>query len=150
MGFVEDPPLAPHHAGRDEIPRTRRTDSGKGLPPESRIRIDSKDPVRPDIIEMVGNMKKLVVNDHNSVKIIKDKKSGKPETGIPERVWNPGIEVIEIRRRVIIGHNRRSGVVIIIIDHDGIRITIMGKPPALPGDSPEFDISGNIKETSYP
>jgi hypothetical protein len=38
---------------------------------------------------------------------------------------------------------------IVFLRNQPICLTIMGKPPALPGDSSEFDISGNIKETSY-
>ena len=53
----------------------------------------------------------------NPVKIVKAEEPGEPEPAEPERIGNPGIEVIVIRGRRIVGNDGRTLLVIIIVDY---------------------------------
>ena len=53
----------------------------------------------------------------SSVKIVEAEEPGEPEPTAPEWIGNPGIEVIIIPGRWIVSNNRRTLIVVIIIDY---------------------------------
>ena len=75
---VEDGPFTPRHTGRDEIPRPRHADAGKGSSSESPHRVDTERPLRPGIIEMISDIHHPVMHPHNPLEIIEDEEAGKP------------------------------------------------------------------------
>ena len=80
------------------------------------------------IMMMVGNDDDNVVEDDEAAEIVKDKISWEEKSAAPERIRHPGVQVIIIPRRRIIGHNRRTFAVIIVINHFGIGIlAIVGR-----------------------
>lgn len=90
------------------------------------------------MIEMIGDKDHLIMNKNGPMKIVEDEKSGKPETGIPERKGDKAIQIIIIRRWRVIGDHRRPLIVIIAVYLRGYRI--IGNPP-IPGidaDFPQF------------
>ena len=58
-----------------------------------------------------------------AVKIRQHEKARKPEPGIPEWVRDPCIKVVIIPRRGIVGHDRRTLGVVIVIDY--LRIPVI-------------------------
>jgi hypothetical protein len=50
------------------------------------------------------------------VKIGQDEKTREPEPGIPEWVRDPCVQVVVIPRRGIVSHNRRTFIVVIVVD----------------------------------
>jgi hypothetical protein len=54
--------------------------------------------VNADVIEMVRDKDGSVMHVHDSVKIMENEKSGKPETIAPERIGDPGVKVIVVGR----------------------------------------------------
>jgi hypothetical protein len=61
-----------------------------------------------------------VVDDDDSVKVMKAEEPGEPESGPPDRIGDPVIHVIIIRGRGVVSNNRRSLVVVVVIDHSGV------------------------------
>jgi hypothetical protein len=71
---------------------------------------------------VVGNEKGVPVEKYAPMKIIQDEKPAKVEPRAPERVWDPGIQiVIRIRRRVV-GNYGGAFTVIVIVDNLRARI----------------------------
>jgi len=69
-------------------------------------------PVMPMVVAMM----------YADIKICQHKKSGKPEIPPPERIRHPAVEVCIIGRRSIVGNDRRSLFVIIIVYDSGVGI----------------------------
>jgi hypothetical protein len=57
---------------------------------------------------MVRNNHHGVVEGDEPAEIVKDIISREEESGVPEWVWNPAVQIIVILRGRIIGHNRRA------------------------------------------
>ena len=72
----------------------------------------------PVIEEVVSDPKAMmmVTNKNKRIKIVQDKKSWEEEPGAPERIRNPVIQIIIVPWRRIIGYNRGSFFVVIIVD----------------------------------
>ncbi len=51
------------------------------------------------------------------MEIAEDEEAREPESRTPERIGNPGIEIHVIRRRRVVGDDRGTLVVIIIVDY---------------------------------
>jgi hypothetical protein len=49
------------------------------------------------------------------MEIVEDEESRKPETGTPERIRNPSVKVIEIRRRIVVCDHRRTLIRVITV-----------------------------------
>jgi hypothetical protein len=58
---------------------------------------------------------KPVAND-NEVEIVENEKAREKEPCVPERVRHPGIEIAIVRRRRIVGYDRRTLLVIVVVD----------------------------------
>jgi hypothetical protein len=58
-----------------------------------------------------------LIHDDHFIEITENEESPKEESRVPEGIGNPRIQVIIVRRREIIGHHRRSQIVVIIA-HD--------------------------------
>jgi hypothetical protein len=69
---------------------------------------------------VIGKSMMSVVDDDDSVKVMKAEEPGEPKSGPPERIGDPGIHVIIIRGRGVVSNNRRSLVVVVVIDHFGV------------------------------
>jgi len=71
-----------------------------------------------------------VVGDHEGsimevpmpVEIMEDEEAGKMESPTPERIRNPGVQIIIGLRRRVIGDHRRARINIIVVDHLGARV----------------------------
>ena len=63
----------------------------------------------------------------DSMEVIEDKVSREVEPGVPEWARDPAIHVIIVPWRRIIGDNRRSFGIIVIIDHTGFGIFRSGR-----------------------
>ena len=70
-----------------------------------------------DVVEMIRDEHGPVVYVYHPMEIVQNKESGKPETIAPERIRNPGVQVIVIGRWSVVGHHRRPFFVVIIIYH---------------------------------
>jgi hypothetical protein len=76
------------------------------------------------------SMMDYVVGDHEGslmevympVEIMEDEEAGKKEPGTPERIRNPGVQVIIRLRRRVISNHRRTRINIIVVDHRGAGI----------------------------
>jgi hypothetical protein len=77
--------------------------------------------VEPSVEEMIGDhvMKPMTVKmyKYRKIKIVQDEEAGKVKTGKPKRVRDPGIQVVIIRRRYIIGNHRRAFLGVVVIDY---------------------------------
>jgi hypothetical protein len=71
---------------------------------------------------MVGDHEGSLMEETMPVKIMEDEEAGKVKPRTPERIRNPGVQVIIRLRRRVIGNHRRAGIIIIIVDHLGARI----------------------------
>jgi len=71
--------------------------------------------VRADIIKVVADKIPATRASEIPVKIIKDEVSPKPIATPPERIGDPAIQVIVIRRRGVVCHDGRPFIVIIIV-----------------------------------
>jgi hypothetical protein len=65
-----------------------------------------------------------LIYDYSPVEIVEDKESGKPETGTPEWIRNPGVKVIEVWRRIVVCDHRRSLIIVITVYTLRIRIIL--------------------------
>jgi hypothetical protein len=66
---------------------------------------------------VVGNKKGVPTEKYTPMKIMQDEKPAKEEPRVPERVWNPSIQVIIRIRRRIVGNYGRAFIVIVIVDN---------------------------------
>ena len=93
--------------------------------------INPEHPVMIEIIKMVRDEPGPVVKVERSMEIVQNEESRKPEVGPPERIWDPRIEIIVIRRRGIICNYGRALIIIVVV-YDGsfgilsARINFMG------------------------
>jgi hypothetical protein len=71
---------------------------------------------------VVGDHEGSLMEEYMAVEIMEDEEAGKVEPRTPERIRNPGIQVIIRLRRFVIGNHRRARIIIIIVDHFGARI----------------------------
>lgn len=71
---------------------------------------------------VVGDHEGSLMEENMPVEIMEDEEAGKVEPRTPERIGNPGVQVIIRLRRRVIGNHRRAGIIIIIVDHLGPRI----------------------------
>jgi hypothetical protein len=53
----------------------------------------------------------------NSVEIMEDIEPREVESGVPEWAWNPAIQIVIIWWWRIVGHDRRTFGIVVIIDH---------------------------------
>jgi hypothetical protein len=83
-------------------------------------RINPKYPSVPMVSNVVGDHDHPLIYDNNLVKVMEDIEPRKKETGAPERAWNPGIHVIVIPGRRIVGDDWRALIIIIIINYRGL------------------------------
>jgi hypothetical protein len=84
-------------------------------------RINPKDPSVPMVSKVVGDHDHPLIYNNNLVKVMEDIEPRKKETGAPERAWDPGIHVIVIPGRRIVGDDWRTLVVVIVINHRRVR-----------------------------
>jgi hypothetical protein len=95
-------------------------------PPEtSADRVNGKCPVISGIENMVGHHKRPVIHKYMPMEIMQDEKPAKVESRAPERIWNPGIQVVIRIRGRIVGNHRRALRIIIIIDNLRVRNVIV-------------------------
>jgi hypothetical protein len=71
---------------------------------------------------VVGDHEGSFMEENMPVEIMEDEEAGKVEPRTPERIGNPGVQVIIRLRRRVIGNHRRPRIIIIIVDHLGARI----------------------------
>jgi hypothetical protein len=64
----------------------------------------------------------MFVEENHSVEIMENIEPREVEPGVPEWAGDPGIHVIIIPGRRIVGHDRRAFGVVVIIDHRGCRV----------------------------
>jgi hypothetical protein len=57
------------------------------------------------------------VDDDDCVKVMKNEESGEPESRAPEWIRDPSIHIVVIPGRRVISDNRRSLIIIVVIDH---------------------------------
>ena len=84
--------------------------------------VDPVNPVMTEIIEMIRNEFRPVMEMKRSVEIVEDEKSWEPEICPPKRIRDPRVQIIVIRRRSIISDYRRTLIVIIVVYCRGLRI----------------------------
>ncbi len=87
-------------------------------------RVHHRKPVA-SVINVVGDEKRASVEKNMAMKIIKHIISAEEETGIPEGEGNPRIKIRIGKRRLIIGNDWRTIIVIVIVDDLRIRIRIV-------------------------
>jgi hypothetical protein len=85
-----------------------------------RYRINGIYPVALVVAIMIGNEARPTVSKNGPVEIVENEESGKPETGAPEWVRDPCIHVIVIPGRRIISDDRRTFIVIVVVNYIGI------------------------------
>jgi hypothetical protein len=66
---------------------------------------------------MIGDDIGMPVSMNNPMEIMKDKEPREKVPGAPEWAGDPGVHVIIIPGRGIIGHYRRAFSIVVIIDH---------------------------------
>ncbi len=71
---------------------------------------------------MVRHYERLVVNMYAAMEVMEDEKSPEIKARAPERIRHPGIKVIISLRRRVIGNDRRTLIIIVIVNHSGVRI----------------------------
>ena len=71
---------------------------------------------------MVGDYKRMLVENDMPVEIAQNEESGEKEPGTPERVRNPGVQVIVRGGRRVVGNYRRAIAIIIVVDNLRVRV----------------------------
>jgi hypothetical protein len=71
---------------------------------------------------VVGDYKRMLVENDMLVEIAQNEESGEKEPGTPERVRNPGVQVIVRSGRRVVGNYRRAIIIVIVVDNLGVRI----------------------------
>jgi hypothetical protein len=66
---------------------------------------------------MVGNKKGMPAEKYTPMKIMQDEIPAKEAPRVPERVWNPTIQIIIRIWGRIVGHYGRAFAIIIIVDN---------------------------------
>ncbi len=74
------------------------------------------------VVEMIRDDYHSSVNSNYLMEIVQDKEPGKPQIRPPEGAWNPGVEVIVIRRRAVICDYRRAFVDINVVYIHWVRV----------------------------
>jgi hypothetical protein len=65
---------------------------------------------------VVGDYKRMLVENDMPVEIAQNEESGEEEPGTPERVRNPGVQVIVRGGRRVVGNYRRAIIIVIVVD----------------------------------
>lgn len=68
--------------------------------------VDPENPVGPEVVEVIRDEEGAILHMDGFVEVMEDEESRKPEVAPPERVGNPGVEVVVIRRWSVIGYDR--------------------------------------------
>jgi hypothetical protein len=71
---------------------------------------------------MIGNDVVMPMPMNMSMEIMENKEPREIKPGVPERAGDPGIQVIIIPGRGVIGDDRRAFGIVIIIDFGGCRV----------------------------
>ena len=132
-GPVKNGSFASRNPCREKAPSMGRAYAGKGSSMESRYRIDTKNPMLSNIIEMIRYEHRPVIHEFDPVEIMEDEKPGEPEIDPPERTGNPCIQVIIVRRRCVVCHYRRALIGIIVVYHRLIGVLLGTRRPGLIG-----------------
>jgi hypothetical protein len=74
--------------------------------------------------KVITDKRSMPMHEHSLVKVNQDEESGEPEIPPPERIRNPGVIRIIIRRRCIVSDYRRPFVVIVVVYDRRIRIVV--------------------------
>ena len=101
-----------------------RAYAGKASAMESVAGIDPEHAIAPDIVEVVCNEDETVVKVHLPVEVPQDEETGKPELRPPERVGNPGVEIVIIGRRTIVGNEGWPCRAVGGADHGRVRVVV--------------------------
>jgi hypothetical protein len=79
--------------------------------------INGKNPSGPVISEVIADDTRMPMDKDNSMEVMENKEPREERPGVPEWAGDPGVHVIIIRGRGIIGHHRRAFGIIVINDH---------------------------------
>jgi hypothetical protein len=75
------------------------------------------------IEDVIGdNLENVILDYDDPMEVVQDEESREPETVPPEWMRNPGIQVVVIPGRGIIGDCRRPLVVIVVVDDRGVGV----------------------------
>lgn len=77
-------------------------------------------PLASVVAIVIGNEARPTVSVNGPVEIVEDEESGEPETGPPERVRDPRVQVIVIPGRRVVSDNGRPFTVVIVVNYIGI------------------------------
>ena len=89
-------------------------------PEASADRVDDRGPMGTCMSHMVGNKKGMPAEKYTAMKIMQDEIPAKETPRVPERVWNPTIQIIIRIWGRIVGNYRRAFTIIIIVDNFSI------------------------------
>jgi hypothetical protein len=76
---------------------------------------------------MIGDERDMPMSMNTPVEIMEDKEPREIKPGVPEWAGDPGVQVIIIPGRGIIGDYRRAFGIVIIIDFGGCRVLRGGR-----------------------
>ena len=84
--------------------------------------INGRDASGPGISDVIGDDVRMPMHKDNSMEIMENKEPRKERPGAPERAWHPGVKVVIIPGRGIIGHHGRTLGIVVIFDHRGLSV----------------------------
>ena len=79
-----------------------------------------------DIVEMIRDKLHPVVHEVMPVEIMENEKTRKPETGPPEGIRHPSVQVIVIWGRTVVRDDGRTFIRVVFIYNNGIGIIVTG------------------------
>ena len=110
-----------------------------------RRRIHPRHRMRHRVDEMIGDQMIMM----ESVKIMQAEEAREEESTPPERIRNPGVEIIIIRRWRIVCDYRRAFLIIIVAYHSRIRLglilTVLARAA---GNDSQTELSGQVLKGS--
>src|SRR5690242_4915138 len=90
--FIADVPIYSRPYGGDITPCPNQTRARNCSSVKPCDRVYPGYPLMPDIIEVIRDKNKPVINEYSPVEIMQDKEPGEPESGAPERRRYPSVE----------------------------------------------------------
>ena len=65
--------------------------------------------------EVTGDQMVMMTNEDDPVEVVENEEPGEEETGAPERIRHPGVQVVIVPRRRVVSDYRRALIVVVIV-----------------------------------
>jgi hypothetical protein len=103
----------------------RNIGGSEAISSSSAYRIDSRDRVAGTIKNVIADHKPMMANEDDSVKIMQTEEAREEKSTRPERIRNPGIQVVIVPRRRIVCDNRGAFLIVVVVYCRRVRLGLV-------------------------